>query len=76
MATQAQIERLIGRALTDPEFRTLLLKDPQAAARKLRYTLEESQAERIKAVKPEVADALAAELVKALSSGSNRIGFW
>jgi hypothetical protein len=77
MATQTQLERLVGRALTNPEFRALLLQDPQAAARKLRYTLDDSQIERIRRVNPETADDLAAELVRALASpyGGN-IGFW
>jgi hypothetical protein len=77
MATQAQLERLLGRALTNPGFRALLLQDPQAAARQLRYRLDDSQVERIKHVRPETADALAAELVQALASpyGGN-IGFW
>jgi Ribosomally synthesized peptide prototyped by Frankia Franean1_4349. len=77
MATQAQIERLIGRALFDPEFRTLLLEDPEAAARKLRYKLTGSQIERIRGVNPEAADALAADLAKVLASPhSGDIGFW
>jgi hypothetical protein len=77
MATQAQIERLIGRALINPEFRTLLLQDPQAAAGKLRYKLDYSQIERIRQVNPDAADALAAELVRALASPhGGDIGFW
>jgi hypothetical protein len=77
MATQAQIERLIGRALVNPEFRTLLLEDPQAAAGKLRYKLEDSQVERIRGVDPQAADALAADLTRALASqGGGHIGFW
>jgi Ribosomally synthesized peptide prototyped by Frankia Franean1_4349. len=77
MATQAQIERLIGRALVNPEFRTLLLQDPQAAAGKLRYKLDDSQVERIRGVDPETADALAADLARALTSPhGGPIGFW
>jgi hypothetical protein len=77
MATQAQLERLIGRALTDPAFRTLLLQDPQAGARQLRYKLDDLQIERIKQVDPSAADRIAAEVVEALSSGPHHpIGFW
>ena len=77
MANQTQIERLIGRALTNPGFRTLLLQDPQAAARQLRYRLDESQVERIKQVSPEAADQLAADLVEAIPSPpGGHIGFW
>ncbi len=77
MATQAQIERLIGRALTNPQFRALLLKDPQAAARQLRYKLDEAQEERIRQVDPGRADEIAAEFIRALSSGAQHpVGFW
>jgi hypothetical protein len=76
MATQAQIERLIGRALTNPGFRTLLLQDPRAAAQQLRYKLDDSQVERIKQVSPEAADELAAKVVQALEDPQGHIGFW
>ena len=63
--------------MVNPEFRTLLLEDPQAAAGKLRYKLDDSQVERIRGVDPETADALAAELVQALASPhGGDIGFW
>ncbi len=77
MATQAQIERLIGRALTNPQFRALLLKDPQEAARQLRYKLDDAQVERIRQVDPGRADEIAAELLRALSYGAQHpVGFW
>jgi|WetSurMetagenome_2_1015567.scaffolds.fasta_scaffold641872_2 hypothetical protein len=77
MATQSQIERLIGRALINPEFRALLLQDPQAAAGKLRFKLDYSQVERIRKVNPDAADALAAEVVQVLASPhGGDIGFW
>ena len=44
MATQAQMDRLVGKALFDAEFRELLITDPEMAARKLRYRLDGSQA--------------------------------
>jgi hypothetical protein len=77
MATQAQLERLIGRALTNPGFRAELLQDPRAAAQQLRCRLDDSQVERIKQVDPNVADQIAADLIKALTSGPHHpIGFW
>jgi hypothetical protein len=63
--------------LTNPGFRALLLDDPQAAARQLRYRLDDSQVERIRRVNAKAADALAADLVEAVPPpyGGN-IGFW
>ena len=46
MATQAQMDRLVGKALFDAEFRELLITDPEMAARKLRYRLDGNQAAR------------------------------
>ena len=43
MASQAQMDRLIGRALFSPEFRALLLGYPEKAARMLRYRLVPNQ---------------------------------
>jgi hypothetical protein len=77
MATQAQVERLIGRALTNPGFRALLLEDPQAAARQLRYKLDDSQVARIRQIDAKAADDLSASVIRALESpGGGHIGFW
>ena len=59
MASQAQMDRLLGKALFDAEFRALLLKDPEAAARKLRYKLTEQQAHHIRRLDPKAMDKLA-----------------
>jgi hypothetical protein len=59
MATQAQMDRLLGKALFDEEFRRLLLEDPEAAARKLRYRLDGNQVNRIKSLDPKEMHALA-----------------
>lgn len=40
MATLAQMERLIGKALLDEQFRALLLENPEKAARQMRYRLD------------------------------------
>ena len=59
MATQAQMDRLLGKALFDSEFRLRLLADPRRAARELRYRLDGNQIERIKALDPAQMEALA-----------------
>jgi len=77
MATQAQMDRLVGKALFDAEFRALLIADPEKAARSLRYRLTESQAARIRSLSAEELAQLAAAFAEAASLNSfHGIGFW
>jgi hypothetical protein len=39
MATKGKLEQLMGKAILDPDFRKLLLKDPDAAAKQIRTSL-------------------------------------
>ncbi len=48
MATEKEIYELLGRMLSDPEFRKGLLEDPQKAAGDLGITLTEEQAAALK----------------------------
>jgi hypothetical protein len=78
MATQAQMDRLVGKALFSAEFRVLLLADPEQAARRLRYRLTEPQAARIRSLSVEELEGLAAEFVEAadLNNPLHNISFW
>lgn len=77
MATQAQMDRLVGKALFDAEFRALLLADPEKAARKLRYRLTTMQAAHIARLSSDELDQLAADFTKAVDlRDSIGIGFW
>ncbi len=77
MATQAQMDRLVGKALFDAEFRALLLADPEKAARKLRYRLTTMQASHIARLNADELDKLAAAFVNAVDlRDSIGIGFW
>jgi hypothetical protein len=78
MATQAQMDRLVGKALFDEEFRELLIEDPDKAARKLRYRLDPSQSGRIRGLSAEALEQLAAEFVAAtdLKGPHHGISFW
>jgi hypothetical protein len=79
MATQAQLERLIGKALLDNEFRAKLLGDPEAAAKNLRIRLEPVQIMRLGKVDPQAADNLAAEFRRMAAQTSDvpeRFSFW
>lgn len=62
MATTVQLERVIGKALMNPQFRQELLADPTAAARSMRIRLEPEQIERIRGIDREALDKLIKEL--------------
>ena len=77
MATQAQMDRLVGKALFSAEFRALLLADPERAARSLRYRLTEAQAARIRSLSPDELAQLAASFEDAANLNDHQgIGFW
>jgi hypothetical protein len=78
MATQAQMDRLVGKALFDKEFRDLLIEDPGKAARLLRYRLDSSQEARIRSLSAEALEQLAAEFGEATGIGKAKhpISFW
>lgn len=61
MATMDQLNRILGKALFDNEFRASLLADPAAAAKTLKISLNSRQVARIQAIEKETADKLAAE---------------
>jgi hypothetical protein len=77
MATQAQMDRLVGKALFDGDFRKRLIDDPEKAARGLRYRLDPAQAARIRSLNPEELAQLAAAFVDAANLNEHPgIGFW
>ena len=77
MATPAQMERLIGKALMDAEFRAQLLADPEKAARSLRYRLTDLQLARIRRLSADEAELLTAAFDKAIDKNNfGGIGFW
>ncbi len=61
MATQPQLQRLVGRILMDPTFREDVLKNPEAALKGLRMRLTADQLSRLKKLDPKAVDGLAAE---------------
>jgi hypothetical protein len=78
MATQAEMERLVGMAIFDEQFRDYILRDPEGAAKSVRITLTPSQADAIRDMDHESIDALAMLTAKEASrtpSGSPE-GFW
>jgi len=78
MATQAQMDRLVGKALFDDDFRKRLIDDPEKAARSLRYRLDPAQAARIRSLSAKELESLAAEFVEAtdLNDPQHGISFW
>lgn len=76
MATQAQMDRLVGKALFDSEFRARLLENPEKAARTLRYRLDGMQANRIRNLNPETLNALANQFQDAIHTSLHSLSFW
>jgi hypothetical protein len=76
MATQAQIERLIGKALLDEQFRALLLEDPEKAARQMRYRLDGGQVARIRSLDPKSLEELASNFNQILAQPHQSLSFW
>jgi hypothetical protein len=62
MTTSAQIERLVGKALMVPAFRTALLADPVKAARSLRILLDADTAEIIRRIDRDELNKVAQQL--------------
>lgn len=61
MATQAQMDRLLGKAFFDNDFRRRLIEDPEKAARSLRYRLDPAQAARIRRLDAQTLEQVATE---------------
>ena len=78
MAKQAQMDRLVGKALFDSDFRKLLVADPEKAARSLRYRLDPAQAARIRSLSADELTRLAAEFESAtgINKPDKPIYFW
>lgn len=78
MATSAQMDRLIGRALFSDDFRKLLLEDPEQAARSLRYRLDSTQIARIRSLNPKDLERLAADFSAAIEPPGTyqSLSFW
>ena len=65
MASQAEINQLIGRAMLESDFRARLLKDPQGTARETGIGLTPREAEFIGQIDPGQMDAAAAQFLDA-----------
>lgn len=50
MATKQEFDELIGRTITDPEFRAQVLEDPEKAVQEAGYELTEEQQAFLKAI--------------------------
>ncbi|HXF63137.1 MAG TPA: Os1348 family NHLP clan protein [Caldilineaceae bacterium] len=73
MATQDEIDRLVGRLLLDPAFRQAFLNNPEEAAKDLDIKLNEKQLEHAKKFKEDKGkdklDKLAGEVAEITVSG-------
>jgi len=77
MASQAQMDRLVGKALFDDDFRKRLIDDPEKAARSLRYRLDPAQAAHIRRLSSAELTQLAAAFADAADLNRHQgIGFW
>lgn len=78
MATQTQMDQLLGRALFDNDFRKRLSVDPDKTAGELSCQLDAAQAARIRGLDPTALEQVAAEFQKAagLDQPHRQISFW
>lgn len=75
MATAKQMERLVGKALFDSEFRHQLIEDPDTAARSAGIFLTVEQAARIRGLNAEEIEALA-EAFRKMVGTTIAIRYW
>ena len=68
-----ELERLIGRAVMDKEFREQLLNDPEGAARAAGFNLTDAELEQLKSLVERYQTDSSAELD---TLDSNVGGFW
>ena len=61
-------EDMIGRAVTDPDFRKRLLTDPETTIRVEGYEVSAEVLQQIKAIDPEAAEAAAREIDHAVGN--------
>ena len=77
MATQLQLQRLVGRILMDPTFRAELLANPEAALKGRRLRLNADQLSRLKRLDSEAVERLAAEFRAVIPSPTGGpLSFW
>lgn len=70
MATEKEMQELLGRALADEAFRARLFDDPRQAARDAGYDLTAEQLAALKTIDTQsIAEALDERLVKKTGSG-------
>jgi len=72
------MDKLVGKALFDDEFRAQLLRDPENAARSLRIVLTSGQIERIRGLDAQAMENLAHEFQELVGIGGpiHHIKFW
>jgi hypothetical protein len=66
------VQTIIGRVVTEPEYRELLFSDPDRALEG--YELTEEEAEALKGLKREKFDAVASELEERISRWGGALG--
>jgi hypothetical protein len=67
MASQAEINQLIGTALLESDFRARLLKDPAGTAKEAGITLTDGQARFIGQIDPDKLDEMAGQFVQVVN---------
>ncbi len=77
MATQLQLQRLVGRILMDPTFRAELLANPEATLKDRRLRLNADQVSRLKRLDSAAVERLAAEFRAVIPSpAGGPLSFW
>lgn len=76
MASMAELEQILGKAVLDEKFRAYLLKEPQAAAGSVCVELSDNQLAAIQQLDGEALTWWAAGLDKLLGKGYGQGFFW
>ncbi len=76
MATFAEMEQLLGKAVLDPDFRKQLFEDPEAAADSICIELSEAQVGMIEQLDHDKLDWWAEGLNKLMDRGETQGFFW
>lgn len=76
VASHEELERLVGRALLDPDFASRLVKDPASAADSIGISLTTGQVSRITGLDAKALSRIASDFQKRIEIGDDQRPLW